>query len=53
MSVLAFWIYIGGVFACANQKVGFFKRAGWPIYLGELIAERVYVQTNQEKGHAE
>ena len=32
-------IYIGGFFAQWKRKVGFWERFGWPLFLGERLAE--------------
>jgi hypothetical protein len=37
----AFLVYIGGVFAMPDRKLGFFRRLSWPMEIGEYLAEKV------------
>jgi hypothetical protein len=32
-------IYIGGIFAQWDRKIGFWRRLGWPDRLGQKLAE--------------
>jgi hypothetical protein len=41
MSLFLYLIWIGGVFAYPDQKIGFFRRIFWPHEIGEKLAEWV------------
>jgi hypothetical protein len=47
MTLLALWVYIGGVAALENQKIGFFKRVFWPLALGERLAAWAWGEGNE------
>lgn len=36
-SLFMVWVWIGGVFAMPEKKIGFFERVLWPIMIGEYM----------------
>jgi hypothetical protein len=42
MTGLFVWmIWFGGVFAMDDRKIGFSRRLIWPMYLGEMLHEKI------------
>lgn len=39
MSPFVLWVYMGGLFAFPNRKLGLYRRVTWPFELGERLAE--------------
>lgn len=46
MTMFAFSIWLGGVFANPNIKIGILHRLAWPMALGEQIASWAWEDRN-------
>lgn len=42
MGLLAFWVYMGGIFSQPTRKVGFSNRLFWPMQAGVIMAAWVF-----------